>query len=34
MTKFKQVADEDMVKNAVGDEFDEMGLSVPSAFDA
>lgn len=24
MTKFKQVADEDMVKNAVGDDFDEM----------
>lgn len=24
MTKFEQVADEDMVKNAVGDEFDEM----------
>lgn len=24
MTKFEQVADEDMVKNAVGDEYDEM----------
>ncbi len=24
MTKFEQVADEDMVKNAVGDDFDEM----------